>query len=134
MPLFDMILSEAGVIRYELELPRAQLELTSRLTTATLLKPAHPGGSKKKSRRKKKQEVLVGNRQAELQLVGMKGRSTVRSGGCKGAAAIKTKITKQKIEKINAAKMCPDCLILLCCVCCIEKAEERISKMYIWLN
>ena len=47
MPLFDMILGEAGVIRYELELPRAQFELTSRLATATLLKPAHPGGSKK---------------------------------------------------------------------------------------
>ena len=47
MPLFDMILSEAGVIRYEFELPRAQLELTSRLAAATLLKPAHPGRPKK---------------------------------------------------------------------------------------
>ena len=47
MPLFDMILSEAGVIRYEFELPRAQLELTSRLATATFLKPAHPGRPKK---------------------------------------------------------------------------------------
>ena len=41
MPLFDMIFCEARVIRYELELPRAQLELTSRLA-APFLKPAHP--------------------------------------------------------------------------------------------
>ena len=41
MPLFDMILCEACVIRYELELPRAQLELTGRLA-APFLKPAHP--------------------------------------------------------------------------------------------
>ena len=41
MPLFDMILCEACVIRYELELPRAQLELTGRFAAA-FLKPAHP--------------------------------------------------------------------------------------------
>ena len=41
MPLFDMILGEASVVRYEFELPRAELELTSRLA-ATFLEPAHP--------------------------------------------------------------------------------------------
>ena len=46
MPLFDMILGEAGVVRYEFELTRAQLELTSRLAAATFLKPPHLDGVK----------------------------------------------------------------------------------------
>ena len=40
VPLFDVILCEAGVICDELELPGAQLDLTSRFV-ARFLKPAH---------------------------------------------------------------------------------------------